>query len=69
MSVYNRLEILREKWKVFQWLDLIYAYIDKILVLKPDDWTNSLNNMDQVVIKSKENWLKRCIEKLLFGQT
>ena len=44
-------------------------YLNEILALTTDDWTNKLTKLEQVLIKLQEKGLKCNIEKSSFAQS
>ena len=70
MGVYNYPDIFQVKTsKMFQGFKYIRVYLDGILVLTTDNWTNHLTRLEQVIKKLQEKGLKCNIKKSYFAQS
>ena len=67
MGVSNYLDVFEKKTnQMFRGFGFIQAYIDELLIITKDDWSNNLDKLELTLQKLKENGLTCNIEKELF---
>ena len=70
MGICNSPEIFQEKMnEIFRGFEFIRTYINDLLIITKDDWSNHLNKLERDLQNHKYNDIKYNIKNSFFGQT